>query len=102
MLAEQAGDPEVQDAHMLVQCASDPERMWVQHHNGIFRSDDCGLQWTELLDVNPSSFGFAVAVHPWQPDTAWFVPGIRDGKRYPVAGGLVVARTRDAGKSFDV
>ncbi len=99
---EQAGDPEVQDAHMLVQCKADPERLWVQHHNGIFRSDDCGMEWTELLDVNPSSFGFAVAVHPDEPDTAWFVPGIKDEKRYPVAGGLVVTRTRDAGKSFDV
>ncbi len=99
---EQQGDPEIQDAHFLVQCEGDPERLWVQHHNGIFRSDNCGLQWHELQDVKPSSFGFAVAVHPLEPDTAWFVPGIKDEKRYPVAGGLVVTRTRDGGNSFDV
>ncbi len=98
---EQQGDPEIQDAHMLVQSPSSPDRMWVQHHNGIFRCDDAQT-WTEILDVPPSSFGFAVAVHPREPDTAWFVPGIKDEKRYPVDGALVVTRTRDAGRSFDV
>jgi hypothetical protein len=98
---EQQGDPEIQDAHMLVQSPSAPDRMWVQHHNGIFRCDDA-TTWTEIYDVPPSSFGFAVAVHPREPDTAWFVPGIKDEKRYPVAGALVVTRTRNAGKNFDV
>jgi hypothetical protein len=98
---EQQGDPEIQDAHMLVQSPSSPDRMWVQHHNGIFRCDDAQT-WTEIHDVPPSSFGFAVAVHPREPDTAWFVPGIKDEKRYPVNGALVVTRTRDAGRSFDV
>ena len=50
----------------------------------------------------PSSFGFAVVVHPREPDTAWFAPGVKDEQRIPVDGKLVVTRTRDAGKSFDV
>ncbi|MCG6857941.1 MAG: hypothetical protein LJE67_07730 [Salaquimonas sp.] len=99
---EQAGDPEVQDAHLLAQCRDEPDRFWVQHHNGIFRSDDAAVNWTEIHDVKPSGFGFAVAVHPQDGDTAWFVPGIKDEKRYPVDGKLVVTRTRDAGKSFDI
>ena len=41
-------------------------------------------------------------VHPKDPDTAWFVPGIKDEKRYPVDGKLVVTRTRDGGKTFDI
>ena len=52
--------------------------------------------------AKPSSFGFGVVVHPSEPDTAWFVPGIKDEKRIPVDGKLVVTRTRDGGKSFDV
>lgn len=36
------------------------------------------------------------------PDTAWFVPAIKDERRYPVDGQLVVARTRDGGDSFEV
>jgi photosystem II stability/assembly factor-like uncharacterized protein len=40
-----------------------------------------------------------VAVHPRDPDTAWFVPAIKDERRIPVEGRVVVARTRDGGKT---
>ena len=102
MPPESAGDPLPQDAHRVVQCPAQPERLWMQHHNGIFRSDDGGEHWQELQDVPPSSFGFAVAVHPTEPDTAWFVPATKDEKRFPVDARLVVTRTRDGGKSFDI
>ncbi len=100
MPPEQAGDPEIQDPHLLVQSPSNPDRLWVQHHNGIFVSSDGSKNWTEIY-AQPSSFGFAVAVHPNEPDTAWFVPGIKDELRIPVDGKLVVTRTRDGGKSFE-
>ena len=99
---EMGRDPNVQDPHRMVQCGSAPDRLWVQHHNGIFRSDDGSASWREILDVPPSSFGFAVAVHPREPDTAWFVPAIKDERRVPVDGRLVVTRTRDGGATFDV
>lgn len=102
MPPEQAGDPEVQDPHMMVQCRSDPDRFWVQHHNGIFVSEDGSKTWKEVRGVEPSAFGFGVAVHPEHGDTAWFVPGIKDEQRIPVAGSLVVTRTRDGGKSFEI
>jgi hypothetical protein len=76
--------------------------MWVQHHNGIFVSSDEGRTFSEITDVEPSTFGFAVAVHPREPDTAWFVPEIKDQKRIPRDGRLVVTRTRDGGRSFDI
>ena len=79
-----------------------PQRMWVQHHNGIFVSSDEGESFTEIAGVEPSTFGFPVVVHPREPDTAWFVPEIKDEKRIPREGKLVVTRTRDGGKSFDV
>jgi hypothetical protein len=96
-----ADDPHTQDPHMMVQCPAVPERFWVQHHCGIWRSADNAKSWQEVK-ARPSSFGFGVVVHPKDPDTAWFVPGIKDEKRYPVNGKLVVTRTRDGGKSFDV
>ena len=95
-------DPIAQDVHCLVQCKAAPNRMWVQHHNGIFVSSDEGRNFTEITSVNPSTFGFPVAVHPEEPDTAWFVPEIKDEKRIPAGGKLVVTRTRDGGKTFDV
>lgn len=101
MPPEQSFDPDVQDPHRLTQCPGQPDHFWVQHHNGIFRSvDDCGT-WQEIANVSPSAFGFAVAVHPDDPDTAWFVPAVRDSDRYPVDGAFVVTRTRDGGRSFD-
>ncbi len=101
MPPERAFDPNVQDPHMLVQCRANPDVLWVQHHNGIFRSTDCGATWQEIADVAPSAFGFAVAVHPRDSDTAWFVPAIKDEKRYPVDGRVVVTRTRDGGRTFE-
>ena len=94
-------EPNGQDAHRLAQCRSAPETIWIQHHNGIFKSTDSGATCTELTDVPPSVFGFAVAVHPEDPDKAWFVPGIKDEFRYPVDAALIVNRTRDGGQSFE-
>lgn len=47
-----------------------------------------------------SSFGFAIAVHPREPGTAWFVPAAKDECRVPVDGRLVVTRSTDGGASF--
>lgn len=99
MPPEQRENPATQDPHRLVQCKSQPDHFWVQHHNGIFRSTNAGKNW-EVVQAQPSCFGFAVAVHPRDADTAWFVPAIKDEKRYPVDGKLVVTRTRDGGKTF--
>ncbi len=98
----QQGDPNTQDPHRLVHCQSAPDNMWVQHHNGIFKSTDGAASWHEIDSAKPSAFGFAVAVHPTDPATAWFVPAIKDEKRYPVDGNVVVSRTRDGGQSFEV
>jgi hypothetical protein len=95
-------DPSIQDVHMMVQCPADPDHLWVQHHNGIFRSTDGAATFEHVADAKPSGFGFAVAVHPADPHTAWFVPAVKDERRIPVDGRLVVSRTRDGGKSFDV
>jgi hypothetical protein len=102
MAPEVAGALAAQDVHRMVQCAGSPERMWIQHHCGVFRSDDGGSHWREVRDVPPSVFGFAVAVHPRQPDVAYFVPAVKDEFRVPVDGKLVVSRTRDGGESFEV
>ncbi|HEY1554349.1 MAG TPA: exo-alpha-sialidase [Kofleriaceae bacterium] len=99
---DQAFDVDVQDPHAVVQCAMHPRVWWCQHHNGIFRSTDDLASWHEIEHVAPSAFGFAVVVDPFDGDTAWFVPEIKDEKRVPVDGKLVVTRTRDGGKSFDV
>lgn len=89
-----------QDPHLVVACPAAPEVLWCQHHGGIWRSSDRGRQWTSIAAPR-SGFGFAVAVHPRDPDTAWFAPAVADQCRVPVDGALVVNRTRDGGASFE-
>ena len=101
MPPEKQYDPNFQDVHCMVHCPAKPDVFWAQHHNGIFRSTDNAQSWQEIENVSPSVFGFAVAVHPNDADTAWFVPGVKDECRIPVDGKLVVTRTRDGGKSFE-
>ena len=100
MPPEQAGNQNVQDPHRIVRAPSRPEVLWCQHHGGIWKSEDNAASW-QRLHAPLSSFGFAVAVHPQDADTAWFVPGVKDERRVPVEGALVVNRTRDGGKSFE-
>jgi hypothetical protein len=102
MPPEQRHNPIAQDVHRLARCLAHPEIVWCQHHNGVFRSEDGGATWRELTAIRPSKFGFAVAAHPLDPRTAWFVPAIKDERRIPVDGKVVVARTRDGGESFEV
>ena len=94
--------PIAQDIHRLARCAAHPDIMWCQHHNGVFRSDNGGAQWHELTAIAPAKFGFAVAAHPSDPETAWFVPAVKDERRIAVDAALCVARTRDGGESFEV
>jgi len=102
MPPEQAGNPNIQDGHRMVQSPSHPDTYWVQHHNGVFRTTDGANSWQEVTGIQPAKFGFAVAVHPQQPDTAWFVPGVKDECRVPVDGKFVVARTTDGGVTSEV
>ena len=101
MPPERKHDPVIQDAHCLAQSPANPDVLWVQHHNGVFHSTDGAATWQEIKNVPPSTFGFAVAVHPADPETAWLVPAQSDECRVPVDGKVVVARTRDGGNSFD-
>ncbi len=102
MPPERRHDPNAQDVHRLARCAAAPEVLWAQHHNGVFRTVDGGRRWTEVTAIRPACFGFAVAAHPRDPDTAWFVPGVKDECRVPVGAALAVARTRDGGRTFEV
>jgi hypothetical protein len=102
MPPERAFEPNIQDPHRVVQAPAAPDVLWAQHHNGVFRTSNGGERWEEVTAIKPARFGFAVAVHPKEADTAWFVPGVKDECRVPVDGQLVVARTRDGGRSFDV
>ena len=93
---------------------SSPSQMWALNHVIIvaaepswirrdrFRNVYRNVVADRITAITPSKFGFAVAVHPHEPDTAWFVPADKDERRVPLDARLVVARTRDGGQSFQV
>ena len=89
-----------QCVHKLLRCAESP-RLWQQNHCGVYRSDDGGDSW-ERLDGNglPSGFGFALALHPRDPDTAFVVPIEGAENRVTSDGRLGVYRTSDGGESW--
>ncbi|MDQ8023783.1 MAG: hypothetical protein REI94_18225 [Moraxellaceae bacterium] len=100
MPPERQGDENIQDAHLIAQCASAPQVLWCQHHNGVWRTSNGGAHWSELFPPL-TNFGFTVAAHPHDPETAWFVPAIKDERRVPVESALFVHRTQDGGKTFE-
>jgi photosystem II stability/assembly factor-like uncharacterized protein len=88
-----------QCVHKVVHHDARPERLFLQNHGGLYRSDDWGDQWNDMANGVPSDFGFAMAIHPTDPDTVYILPLGTDG-RWPVDAQLKVFRTRDAGASW--
>jgi hypothetical protein len=89
-----------QCVHKVAQSRQRPERMYLQNHWGLYRSDDRGETWTDVANGVPSDFGFPIAVSPHDPDSAWIVPLESDEFRCTPEGRLRVYRTRDAGGSW--
>ncbi|MFJ3905471.1 WD40/YVTN/BNR-like repeat-containing protein [Streptomyces sp. NPDC090025] len=90
-----------QCVHKIARDAVDPDRLYLQNHWGVFRSDDAGGSWTDIGAGLPSDFGFAVAAHPHRADTAYVFPINADADRVPAGHRCRVYRTTDAGASWE-
>ena len=86
--------------HQLERAAARPERMFMQFHGGVYRSDDAGETWNDIAGGLPSDFGFPLATDPADPDSAYVIPLIADIDRVTPDGRLRVYETRDAGASW--
>jgi photosystem II stability/assembly factor-like uncharacterized protein len=86
--------------HNLHRARRRPERMFMQFHGGVFRSDDAGESWTAIGDGLPSDFGFPMALDPADPDSAFVIPLTADMDRVTPDGRVRVYETRDAGASW--
>jgi photosystem II stability/assembly factor-like uncharacterized protein len=86
--------------HNLQRSPADPERMFMQFHGGVYRSDDAGRTWTDIGDGLPSDFGFPIAVDPADRDSAYVIPLKADVDRVTPDGRVRVYETRDAGASW--
>jgi tRNA A-37 threonylcarbamoyl transferase component Bud32 len=90
-----------QCVHKIVMHPARPERLFLQNHWGLYRSDNHGASWQDIADGVPSDFGFAMATHPRNPDCVYIVPIESDEFRCTPEGCLRVYRTRNAGASWE-
>jgi photosystem II stability/assembly factor-like uncharacterized protein len=89
-----------QCVHKVVHHPARPERLFLQNHWGLYRSDDWGDNWQDVANGVPSDFGFAMEMHPEDPDTVYVIPLESDQFRCVPEQKLRVYRTRDAGASW--
>jgi photosystem II stability/assembly factor-like uncharacterized protein len=89
-----------QCVHKVVHHPARPERLFLQNHWGLYRSDDWGDSWQDIANGVPSDFGFAMQMHPHDPDTVYIVPIQSDEFRVVPEAKLRVYRTQNAGKSW--
>ncbi|MFD7443709.1 WD40/YVTN/BNR-like repeat-containing protein [Streptomyces sp. NPDC059909] len=90
-----------QCVHKIAQDAGDLDRLYLQNHWGVYRSDDAGAKWTDIGAGLPSDFGFAVTAHPHRADVAYVFPINADADRVPAGRRCRVYRTSDAGGSWE-
>jgi hypothetical protein len=86
--------------HNLHRAPRRPERMFMQFHGGVYRSDDAGDTWNDIGAGLPSDFGFPLALDPADPDSAYVIPLKADADRVTPEGRVRVYETRDAGASW--
>jgi hypothetical protein len=95
-------EPNIQDVHSLSLCTAAPDTLWVQHHEGCYRSLDSGQNFKRLKAPTSSDFGFPIAADATNPRRAWVVPARADMFRYATDGAMHVARTDDGGETWQV
>jgi len=88
--------------HNMHRAPSRPERLFMQFHGGVYRSDDAGESWNDIgTDTGlPSDFGFPLVIDPDDADSAYVIPLVADLDRVTPGGRVRVYETRDAGASW--
>ncbi len=87
--------------HNMMRAPGDNDLLYQQNHHGVWRSADGGLNWDNITDGLPSTFGFPIRVHPRDPDTIWTLPlnGDTEG-RFPPGAAAAVWKSEDGGRTW--
>jgi photosystem II stability/assembly factor-like uncharacterized protein len=86
--------------HNMRRAMRSPERLFMQFHGSVYRSDDAGSSWTDIAAGLPSGFGFPLVVDSADPDSAYVIPLVADVDRVTPDGCVRVYETRDAGTTW--
>ncbi|MEM1453005.1 MAG: glycosyl hydrolase [Planctomycetota bacterium] len=90
----------------VVTAPTNPDRLWMQNHFGVYRMDREDETWRRVgARDRAGAFddaGFPIAVHPHDPDCAFVVPmdGSDAWPRTPAGGRPAVLRTKDGGATW--
>jgi photosystem II stability/assembly factor-like uncharacterized protein len=87
--------------HHIAMHGSQPERLYMQKHWDVMRSDNAGDQWHEVSGNLPTDFGFPIEVHAHEPETIYVVPITSDSHHFPPEGKLRVYRSRTGGNEWE-
>jgi hypothetical protein len=97
-------DPTAEVGHCVHHVAlhpSKPDRLFMQKHWDIMRSDNAGDTWHEVSGNLPTDFGFVIDVHAHEPETIYVVPIKSDSEHFPIDGKLEVYRSRSGGNQWE-
>lgn len=86
--------------HNMHRAPLKPERLFMQFHGGVYRSDDTGRSWESIAEGLPADFGFPIVIDPADPDAAFVIPMNADEDRVTAEGRVRVYETRDAGETW--
>jgi len=89
-----------QCVHKVAANSSAPERLFLQNHHGVYRSEDGATTWQSIADGLPSDFGFPMVTHPHRPEVIYNFPLTADARRFPPEGRARVYRSEDAGDTW--
>ena len=108
MIAAETGSPVAHPGvhrcvHKVAPDPGNPETLYMQQHEGVFRSDDGGLTWREIGQGLPSRFGFPVTTAPSSGPAGcrvWVIPENDETIRTDEDAGLRVWHTDDGGDTW--
>ena len=87
--------------HRLALHKSNPDRVFMQKHWDVLRTDNAGELWTDIGGNLPTDFGFVIDVHAHEPETVYVIPIKSDGEHYPLDGKLRVYRSKSGGNEWE-
>lgn len=89
-----------QCVHKIAFHPADPDTLFLQHHWGVYRSDDAGRTWMNISEGKdlPTDFGFTCVSN--KPDSAFIIPIHSDGFRTFPDGKARVYKTEDRGETW--